>query len=243
MSSIAIIIPCFNEAARLEKGRFTGFLSRNPSRTLVFVNDGSTDATEVRIEEIRNEMPAQVLAIHLETNQGKAAAVAKGISHCLLSAPDKFDFIGYLDADLSVSLEEMQRICTIAEEQKLDFAFGSRIKKLNSTIQRSSFRHITGRMIATIIDSKFNLGIYDTQCGAKLFSTGLARIIMNKQLQTRWLFDIEIFLIIRRDCPSARGAEIPLEAWSSVSGSKLNALHAGTIMREILRLFKHYPVK
>jgi len=242
MSSIAIIIPCFNEAGRLDKTSFSSFLSAYPTRTLLFVDDGSTDTTAAWIEDLKKEVPGQVLSIHLGTNQGKASAIAAGISHCLRTV-NRFDFIGYLDADLSVSLEEMQRICTIVEQEQLDYGFGSRIKRLNATIDRSSFRHITGRIIATIIDSRFRLGIYDTQCGAKLFNTRLAAIVIDKKFITRWLFDIEIFLRIQREYPSAKGAEIPLLAWRSKKGSKLGVLQAGVIGREILRLFNHYPVK
>jgi dolichyl-phosphate beta-glucosyltransferase len=243
MSSIAIIIPCFNEAERLNKAGFRDFLSLYPTRTLVFVNDGSTDATAAWIEDFNKELPQQVVAVHNTANKGKASAIAKGIEHCLQKAPGTYDLIGYLDADLSVSLEEMQRICTIVEEQQLDYGFGSRIKKLNATIDRSAFRHLTGRIIATIIDSRFQLGIYDTQCGAKVFRTALASSITDKLFLTRWLFDIEIFLRIRMATPAAKGAEIPLLAWSSKKGSKLGVFQAGAIGREIIRLFYNYPAR
>src|SRR5258708_36534514 len=138
------------------------------------------------------------LPIYLDRNQGKAVAVSEGISFCLSPASGTFDFIGYLDADLSVSLDEMERICRIATDSGLDYAYGSRIQKLNTTINRSFFRHIMGRIIATIVDKRFRLGIYDTQCGAKLFSTDLAKVITGKKSFTKWLFDLQISFRIRK---------------------------------------------
>ncbi|HEX9510931.1 MAG TPA: glycosyltransferase [Puia sp.] len=243
MPSTAIIIPCYNEEARLDPSGFTGFLEAHPSLTLVFVNDGSKDNTAGLIDKMKTEAPSRILALHLDRNQGKAVAVSEGISFCLSPASGTFDFIGYLDADLSVSLDEMERICRIATDSGLDYAYGSRIQKLNTTINRSFFRHIMGRIIATIVDKRFRLGIYDTQCGAKLFSTDLAKVITGKKFFTKWLFDIEISLRIRNERPGAKGDEIPLHTWNSQKGSKITLLQTPTVIRDLIRLFKNYPGK
>jgi dolichyl-phosphate beta-glucosyltransferase len=266
MPSIAIIIPCYNEEDRLAPPDFTHFLEGQPSRTLVFVNDGSTDRTAVIIDAMAKEKPGQVLALHLKRNRGKAFAVTEGFRFCLSSrqgstAPAEptgstapagsagpegprflpFDFIGYLDADLSTGLEEMARISAIVMDKRLDFAFGSRIKTMNTTIHRSFFRHIVGRTLATIVDSRLRIGIYDTQCGAKLFKADLARTITREPFHTRWLFDVEIFMRILRESPAARGEEIPLLTWNAGTGSKLSIWQIGKVVRDLNRLFKKYP--
>jgi dolichyl-phosphate beta-glucosyltransferase len=241
MSSIALIIPCFNEAARLSIPDFTAFLNANPSWTLVFVNDGSTDHTASLLDSIKNNFPLRTILLHFEQNKGKAAAIYEGMKRCSTPESGQFDYIGYLDADLSTSLNEMLRIAAIARDQDLDYACGSRIKKLNADIHRSLFRHLTGRVIATIIDYRFTLGIYDTQCGSKLFRPQLVNIITERNFHTRWLFDIEIFLRINRKAPGSRGEEIPLLAWTCRKGSKLSIFHSISILKEINSLFKHYP--
>lgn len=243
MSSIAVIIPCYNEAARLKVSDFTGFLKANPSWTIVFVNDGSTDQTAALIDQIKREVPTQVSMIHFGRNRGKATAISEGMLLCLKPETGQFDYIGYLDADLSTSLSEISRIAGIARDQNLDYACGSRIRKLNAVINRSLFRHLTGRVIATIIDSHFRLGIYDTQCGSKIFRPHLVKIITERNFCTRWLFDIEIFLRINQQSPGAKGEEIPLLAWDSRKGSKLSILQSISILREITLLVKNYPGK
>lgn len=243
MPSTAIIIPCYNEEARLNPSGFTSFLEAHPSLTLVFVNDGSKDNTAGLIDKMQTEAPSRIRTLHLDSNQGKAVAVSEGIAFCLSPSAGTFDFIGYLDADLSVSLDEMERIGAVASDNGLDYAYGSRIQKLNTTINRSFFRHIMGRIIATIVDRHFRLGIYDTQCGAKLFNTDLAKVITGKKFVTRWLFDIEISLRIRNERPGAKGDEIPLRTWNSQKGSKITLLQTPTVIRDLIRLFKNYPGK
>jgi glycosyltransferase involved in cell wall biosynthesis len=243
MPSIAIIIPCYNEGGRLDSARFTAFLKLQPSHLFVFVNDGSTDNTASVINAMAKEMPGQIWTLHLEKNKGKASAVSEGILFCLRHPPDGFSLIGYMDADLSTGPDEMARIASIIKDNHLDYGYGSRIKKMNAKIRRSSFRHFVGRVIATIIDSRFQLGIYDTQCGAKLFNTQLAEIITREPFHTKWLFDVEIFLRIHREKPSARGEEIPLLSWMAGGNSKLGIWQAVTIAMEINSLFKNYPQK
>lgn len=243
MPSIAIIIPCYNEEARLDPSGFTGFLETHPALTLVFVNDGSKDNTARLIDKMQQQAPARIRTLHLDTNKGKAVAVSEGIRLCLTPAATTkaYDFIGYLDADLSASLQEMERICRITADSGLDYAYGSRIQKLNATIHRSFYRHITGRVIATIVDRHYRLGIYDTQCGAKLFRADLAAVITEKKFVTRWLFDIEISLRIRRERPSAKGEEIPLLTWYAQKGSKIGVWQTPLVIRDLLRLFRNYP--
>ena len=40
-----IVIPCYNEAARLKRSEFTAFLHGTADMDLCFVNDGSKDKT------------------------------------------------------------------------------------------------------------------------------------------------------------------------------------------------------
>lgn len=241
MPLIAIVIPCFNEERRLVPAEIINFLRLNVNYHFIFVNDGSTDNTSGVINHIKDGNVQQVTNLTLKVNRGKANAVREGI--LLGLSKKKYAFIGYWDADLSTNLEELLRIAAIALDQKLEFVFGSRMKKLNTNIERSGFRHIAGRIITTIIDSHFSLGIYDTQCGAKLFSAAMAEIISKEAFVTNWLFDVEIFLRIKRYCPEANGEEIPLLNWTSRRGSKLNILNAPGLVIEILKLRKNYPKK
>jgi glycosyltransferase involved in cell wall biosynthesis len=241
MSLIAIIIPCFNEEKRLKPAGVLSFLKLHSYYHFIFVDDGSSDRTGNILDDLEAKNNLQVTQLKLTTNKGKANAVREGFLLC--ATKKAYSFIGYLDADLSTDYEEMIRLTNLVKEQNLDFAFGSRMKKLNATINRSGFRHLAGRVITTIIDTYFKLGIYDTQCGAKLFTMALAETVMKEPFVTNWLFDVEIFLRIRQFCPTCKGEELSLQNWTSRNGSKINILSTPELMIELINLIRFYPTK
>jgi len=237
MSSLAIIVPCFNEEKRLDQIAFSQFAQFHQHVKIVFVNDGSSDETLRVIEKII-AFNANTELLNLSGNMGKGEAVRQGLIHAAKS--QSFDFIGYLDADLSVSLEEFHNIYKYALEKNEDFIFGSRIKKLGSLIERSHFRHIVGRILATVIDKKFQLGYYDTQCGAKVFKSSLLENILRQPFFTKWFFDIEIFLRLKSENNNYSGVEYPLKTWHNKKGSKLDLLSFPIISKEIFVLLSKY---
>ena len=238
MSTFAIIIPCYNEDSRLKKNIFSRFLETHLDVKLFFVNDGSTDNTLKIIEEIKHQSINQVQIINLPENIGKGESVRRGMLEAI--EQNQFDYIGYLDADLSTSLDEYYELCTHAVHMNADFIFGSRIKKLGSFIKRSFLRHVIGRTVMTIVDQKFKLGYYDTQCGAKLFRAGVLETIIWQSFSTKWFFDIEIFLRLRKKNKDYIGIEYPLKTWHNVGGSKLTLLSFSFVLKEIIILFSKY---
>ena len=87
---------------------------------------------------------------------------------------------------------------------------------------------------------KFNLGIYDTQCGAKIFSAEVIPYGFDKPFNTSWLFDIEIFVRLRSHGLLNRGKEVPVSNWKDVDGSKLSWKSGFKIFKELLALHKNY---
>ena len=235
MSTIAIIVPCFNEANRMQPQAFVAFGKANSGSVFFFVNDGSRDQTGELLEKINEQLPNSRV-IHLAQNKGKGEAVRQGL---LTAIDEDFSFAGYLDADLSTSLEEFQRLCKIAIEKNADVVFGSRIKKLDSHIERSAARHLIGRGIATLIDNRFGLGIYDTQCGAKIFSSSILPAVLKEPFLTRWFFDVELFLRIRNEHKTA-AYEVPLQKWTNVKNSKISLASFPSVAKELWTLSRKY---
>ena len=238
MQKNAIVIPCYKEGDRLKKSSFFEFLQTHPDANIFFVDDGSQDNTANVLLEIQSTCPEQVQVLTLQKNYGKAYAVRHG----LLAAKSEgyYTHIGYFDADLSTDIREYYSFLKQMQEKGAEFAFGSRIKKLSSKIERSFFRHVIGRIIATIVDAKFNLGIYDTQCGAKWFTKEAVSIGCNTPFKTKWLFDVEIFIRIRSGFPSAKGIEIPLNKWKDPGNSKINVFHLPGVLKDIFSLLNTY---
>ena len=237
-----IIVPCYNEYYRLNKKAFSNFLEKNPDIRIIFSDDASTDDTINLLEKIQSNAKSQVFICKLQTNQGKAETVRKAV---LYAFEQKFSFskIAYIDADLSVSLEECLWISTLLHDKKL-FVFCSRISKIDNTIVRSDFRHYSGRIVATIIANLLKIKVYDTQCGCKTFDANLAKAIFQEPFISRWLFDVELFFRIiklySRKELKQMSLEIPLLSWIDEGGSKVKLSYFFKMWRDLYLIKKRY---
>ena len=62
MQKTVVVVPCFNEAARLEDASFLELATR-PGLTLLFVDDGSRDGTGARLARLLDEMEQRGVAV------------------------------------------------------------------------------------------------------------------------------------------------------------------------------------
>ena len=203
-----VIIPCHNEAKRLNLAAFRRFEANHPEAALLFVDDGSTDATAACL--------ADFPLLHLEENVGKAEAIRRGII-ATLALDASTEAFAFLDADLATGLDELTRLVGIlAEKPRLAMVIGSRWPHLGAHIRRGAVRALAGRLMAWMIRLALGRPVYDTQCGAKVFRREVAEEIFSRPFHSRWLFDVELLLRLR-----GRVEEVPLRAWREVGGSKL----------------------
>lgn len=237
MQKVAIIIPCYNEEYRLDEKNID-FLIKHSDVVVYFANDGSTDNTSVLIEQIANKYNQRCFVVNYEYNEGKSNTIFKTIH--LINKENKFDYIGYFDADFSTPYKEIVRILKELENRNHTLIFGSRILLLNTRIKRKWQRHIIGRVIVTLINLKFKLGIYDTQCGAKIFSKDLINVAFSKPFQTSWLFDVEVFIRLKKQNLLSNACEFPLQEWQDIEGSKLSWKTSFKILNELYILVKKY---
>lgn len=237
MQKVAIIIPCYNEAKRLNYNEIEQLILKTKG-DIYFTNDGSNDNTVEVIKSIVFKHPERCFLINYTENSGKANTIYKSVNQ--IHQFDKYDFIGYFDADFSTPASEIIRLIDELSLRSCDFLFGSRILLLNSGIKRKYYRHIIGRVIITIINLKFKLGIYDTQCGAKLFSKAIIPKAFNQSFYTSWLFDVEIFIRLKKQNLLQHGIEVPIFYWKDIEGSKLGWKTGFKILKELYLLNKKY---
>jgi glycosyltransferase involved in cell wall biosynthesis len=235
MQKIALIIPCYNEEFRIKEKNIVSLVQETKA-ILYFVNDGSTDNTLIVLEQYCLCYPDRCFIINYEKNQGKAAVIYKSVKE--ICSNHKYDYIGYFDADFSTPPIEIKRLIHSIIDKECQFVIGSRIILLNSIIKRKWYRHIIGRVILTLINFKHHLDIYDTQCGAKLFSTEIINLVFDKPFKTSWLFDTEIFIRIKKLNLLQKGKEIPLEQWTDYGGSKLSWKSSLKILKELYIILK-----
>jgi glycosyltransferase involved in cell wall biosynthesis len=238
---LCIVIPCYNEEKRLDKERMFNFLKLNKNVLLCYVNDGSSDNTIKLLNEIKAYYPGNVEVISTTENVGKAEAVRTGILLC--NKQFKHEKIAYLDADLATTLEECYEISSIVKNEKI-FAFGSRIKKIDTNIQRKGYRFLIGRVIATFISRQLGLGVYDTQCGCKIFDVELSKSVFQEKFISKWLFDVELFHRIiklhNHEKISKICAEVPLKSWIDYDDSKVKMTYFFKLWLDLYHIQKHY---
>ncbi len=219
-SETVIVVPCFNEAARLDLAAFAAFLEYTESVSLLMVDDGSTDGTPLVLERLRLRHPQRVSVLRLGTNAGKAEAVRRGVRLALRHAPA---MVGYWDADLATPLEATLGFRDLLMARpELSLVMGSRVALLGRQIRRSWKRHVLGRVFATLTSWVLGLPVYDTQCGAKLFRvTPQVANLFRRPFRTRWVFDVEILARLAASGARDTTYEFPLECWQDVAGSRL----------------------
>jgi glycosyltransferase involved in cell wall biosynthesis len=239
MRKIALIVPCYDEAQRFDAQRFAR-LAALPDVSLVFVNDGSTDATERHLRAFCERADAEAVLLSFSRNRGKAESVREGMRRALESGAE---IVGYVDADLSTPVEEIARMLSALAAGDASVLLASRVRVLGAAIERSALRHYLGRAFATFAALELGVPVYDTQCGAKLFRRCRAlETALGEPFHTRWSFDVELLGRLLIGTPEVAGLpvaafrELPLERWREAPGSKLSLLDTPRIALELARV-------
>lgn len=240
-----VVIPCYNEASRLNLESFSEFLATQPQIDFLFVDDGSRDHTLSMLRDFQVRYP-QVQVLALRPNGGKAEAVRRG----MLSAINQghYIFTGFWDADLATPLSSITSLMQVMEERtEIGIVFGARVRLLGHNINRKPVRHYLGRCFATAVSSLLQLPVSDTQCGAKIFRiTPVLHQALTKPFSSRWIFDVEIiarFLALHgkdRSYVSRAIYEFPLATWHDVAGSKVSPLDFFKAFYELLSIYNNY---
>jgi dolichyl-phosphate beta-glucosyltransferase len=184
MLAAIIVVPCYNEAQRLQIHKFKDYACDEHGQRFLFVNDGSTDGTLKLLQTLRDNDAKCYAICDLPRNVGKAEAVRRGV---LLAFDADPDYIGHWDADLATPLEAIPALCELLDARpELEMVWGARVRLLGRAIERSPLRHYLGRMFATAASVVLGMGVYDTQCGAKLFRASPAiRSLFQKPFLTK----------------------------------------------------------
>lgn len=241
---IGIVIPCFNESARLPTDELRNCLNLLGDVHFMFVNDGSTDDTAKILHAIRKEFPKRIEVIHLKRNRGKAEAVRTGMKR-LLEGRVGCMLLGYWDSDMSTPLSELPSFIELfCKKPEIGVVIGSRIRRMGAEIDRFWYRHYIGRIFATAASLLLKLPVYDTQCGAKMMRPEFAKIAFDAPFSTRWLFDVEIFARLSQTLGVERVKEVifelPLTRWVEKGKSKMTPITYVDAPFALFRIYRKY---
>lgn len=196
MYNFYIIIPCYNESNRLDINQFLQFSQQHENYKILFVNDGSRDNTLDILKKL-SATSENISFINSKTNMGKSHAVRYGILTILENYNTSNTYIGFLDADLSISTTDIDQLYKTALLQpKLDFLYYMKNKR--EYYKKKMFRSFISNVLNRMNKILYNIDIQDTQCGCKIFKSEIAKIVFKENFRSKWLFDLEIFLRLMR---------------------------------------------
>lgn len=188
---ISLAAPAYNEAGGLEKtvGEWQKYLQESPfvsDYEIVICNDGSLDQTGAILDRLARH-DSRVRPLHLENNQGSAAALSKAI------AATRLDWALLLDSDgqfpvayLASMIEKVEdgaaavmgvrhkkqdswftRFGTRSSAALCNFFFGTRLADFNS-----AFKLVPGPLLRGLTLEAKGLN-YSTEVTAKLLERGV----------------------------------------------------------------------
>jgi len=227
---LSIVVPAYNEAARLGKSLQTilSYLNqtRKPSE-LIVVDDGSEDETaSVAEENLADAGSVAARVIHYEKNRGKGYAARVG----LLAAAANIAL--FSDADLSTPITETSKLIKPISDGECDLTFGSRaLDRSLIGVHQPWRREQGGRVFNLIVRVATALPFWDTQCGFKAFRMNVCRPLLEAAQIDRFGFDVE--LIYLAHLARLRLREIPVR-WDHSAGGPLDA--SGNYSRDSLRM-------
>jgi dolichyl-phosphate beta-glucosyltransferase len=215
--AFSIVIPAYNEEARLEvtvRAYLGYFRTRGEPVELLVVDDGSLDGTTHLVERLSIEFE-QLRLIRLAQNQGKGYAVRSGVVNA------RGRLILFADADGATPIQEIERL-EAAIAKGTDIAIGSRALASEQVEVRTQIhRRIIGRGFHAMVRLCGVRGIADTQCGFKLFRGPVAHFLFSRMRISGFSFDVEVLLMARLF--GFVITEVPVN-WVHQPGSRVNLM-------------------
>lgn len=193
---LSVIIPCFNEGKTIYENikKINTYL---PGRVgffeIIAVNDGSFDNTLAELQRTQKEIPIKI--VNGTENSGKGKAVRDGI----LSASDESGIVMFLDADLGIPVEELEKFLEELDKGA-DIVIASRFipgfKVARPVLWYRKIMEKVFRFLRKVILNIWR--VEDTQCGFKVFKASAAKKIFAMATIERFAFDAEIIFIAKK---------------------------------------------
>ncbi len=245
---VCLVVPCYNEMHRFEDAPWHK-LVRCGLVHLIFVDDGSSDHTSLRLANLVRTLPRnRASALILPQHVGRGEAVRQGLLEALMLG---HAWVGYTDADTATPVPELLRLIRDVLPSAPDVVLGARVRRLGAQVQRRPRRLLLGRLFAWGAGLALACDVYDTQCPAKFFRPSQAlRHALHQPFTASWIFDTELIARLLYPAPGKVGLalndflEVPLQAWRDVGGSKLTwraGVRAGADLLRIAWRLRHAP--
>ena len=226
---LSVVVPCFDEESRLPAALAAAesYLAGSEREfEIILVDDGSGDGTGdvIRAAERAN---TAVHAIVLPENRGKGRALAEGVRRI------RGRLVLLSDADFSAPVEELPKL-ERAIASGADVAIGSRAARGAREVDQPVHRRLMGKAFNLAVQALLLPGLWDTQCGFKLFRGDLARRLFADLRTDGFAYDVEILYRARRS--GYRVCEVPVR-WINSTTTRVHAVrHSREMLADLLRI-------
>jgi dolichyl-phosphate beta-glucosyltransferase len=231
---LSIVIPAYNEEARLGKSLATTFdylAAQDYASEIIVVDDGSQDRTVEIAEGFQSRASKKTKLVVLKNpgNRGKGYAVRNGMLHA------SGEIHLFFDADLATPLDQIPKVIQPILDDEYDVVFGSRaLSEAVIEVEQSALRQLRGRGGNLLIRLLTGMDIKDTQCGFKAFRRQASQSVFPLQQVEGFGFDPEILFIANKQ--GWRWKETPV-VWRHVDGSKVTMFSATvSVLTEVFKI-------
>ncbi len=210
---LSIIIPAYNEQRRIRKTLIyiSDFLRLNKiDFEIIVVANNCNDNTVELLNQIKQESIKELIVIDIPRQGVIGNMKGYAISVGMQKAIGKYHL--FIDADNATTFESVFSFIKYIDGG-YDVVIGSRYVKGSEVIKKQPlYRVVLSRLSNLLIQLVLLPGIYDTQCGYKMFSQRASKNIFQKVTVTGWGADMEMLAIAQTQGYKIKEAPIRWEA-------------------------------
>jgi dolichyl-phosphate beta-glucosyltransferase len=222
MQSLSIIIPAYNEEARLprtfqllQQGIESGIFAGYDLKEILIIDDGSKDGTSSVTNSHISILP-QLKCISVTPNQGKGNAIHVGMKSA------QGDWILIADADTATPWDQFLKLSMRVKRDQTSIAIGSRdLPESDVRTQQSWMREHMGKTFNMIVRFITGLPYRDTQCGFKLIERKQIQSFIQLLQVKRFAWDVELLMFAKKNKVSI--SEVPV-AWEHQEASRVHPI-------------------
>jgi glycosyltransferase involved in cell wall biosynthesis len=184
---LSIVMPCYNEKNTIEKiiAEVQSVNLGSTEKEIVIVDDGSKDGTRDILKKLAKKY-SNIKLVFQEVNQGKGAALKKGILET------SGDVVVVQDADLEYDPQEYKRLLYPIERGHADVVYGSRF--IGGEPHRIIYyrNQVANKFLTGLSNMFTGLNLTDMETCYKMFRGDLVRELASHLKAQRFGFEPEI---------------------------------------------------